>query len=293
MGANFTSRKFYGYTNHAVEAFYKTELADMIEEQGNDSYSGHWGVVNGFQFKNISFDNSNDAYDYISDNNDKWNDGVWAVRVKEPKSIPADERLSKLTIELQSIRDEKNAFFGECLENRRNTRKTATCNKCKSHTKIGLVKKSSKCPNCNASYFYLSQTENKRLPIFAKREKNKLNEIAARKRVLAKIDNKKNVLIKELYDAWSNVDTIKKDIQKTIKNSKFISCSSCGSKYNTSYKYVLDNNNYNCLCCSSKLGISDSKNSKLFKLEQKIASLESEVAQLDNSYWILGSVCSY
>jgi len=80
MGGSYDARTLTGATQKEIEKVWNEMVEDDLHENGH-SYSGSIGMLgSGFDLHGGMFSTENEADDYISENQDKW-DGAMAVRI--------------------------------------------------------------------------------------------------------------------------------------------------------------------------------------------------------------------
>lgn len=272
---------------------------NMIREGGEDIYAGHWGCKeDGIRFVDKVFDTYNEAEEYICNNSSKY-DPIVVVSVKTNSKVSdiksSDTRLNKLNTELENLKKDKKDFIVSCLENRKKTRKTATCKKCGKHSKIENVTYSSQCPHCKNTFFYLSKTEGNRLPILDKRISSKNKEIAARQRALKIDDNSVEKLLKEFNELNSKISKEIREVERKKKETEFCTCKRCKSRVNTSWLWNNDNRQGGLTCpiCRSELIGNDKKNLKIRKLQSQLRNLDKEISKIKGISLVAGGWCRY
>jgi len=298
MGACSLVREIRVYDKEILKSEVNAMTEEMNYEYGNDSYSGHWGAKeSGIDFSSKVVSSYDEAFE-ICCSASKW-DPVVAVQVKEDKksnsTLDKDERYSKLSKELEELKKDKKDFIVGCLDKRKETRKTATCKKCGGHTKIEGISYSSQCPHCKNIFFYLSQTEAKRLPILDKRISSKTKEMEARKRRL-KVDNGSiDKLKKEFNEIKSKISKIEN--QKNYKISGKVTCACCESRINLDFMKnswgfnTNRNGGVDCPVCGVDLINSQSQRNTLKTLKEKLREIDTQISKSENLYWVVGGMC--
>jgi len=181
MGAATLIRTYKGLTRKQVETRVQQDKRQDEMEDGC-SYSGSWGVKSGINFVNRTFKSSDDAYEYIEENNDKW--GPIDVCYFEEKlgTEAQNKRIETQKIKAKKSRQDLNDFYSNTLNKIRNVQsKTKGCKSCCSRFPISTLG-SLNCPNCRKPL--LTDTEVKKVSKInenIKKEKIKLSTLISKK----------------------------------------------------------------------------------------------------------------
>jgi len=278
-----------------VDAIIRQDAA----EHGVDYYSGYWGPKeDGITYLDKVVTSSHDAHVAVCTQSSCATEKLAAVKIKlVPSSLK--EKVSMSTsariifdksAKKESLQKEKNTLVAGYLEDRKSVRNTVTCNKCKSHTKTEDVTVSKKCPKCNATYFFLSQTEKKRIDILIGKISTLSADITKRNK---KEDAKKvkpldvlNAKISKIESLW---DRARMDSRKTLKTSGFTTCKFCSSKINMG-KIENDDKDQCPVCHYSGLQKqnNDDAKSRAFKYKTELIPLLKEWSLMTGIYWVVG-----
>ena len=72
MGASFNYVTFEALPVADLQKQFKAYQDEETEQHGSDHYAGHIGLVNGLRFVDKTFATSNEAYDWVSENQRKY-----------------------------------------------------------------------------------------------------------------------------------------------------------------------------------------------------------------------------
>ena len=83
MGANFQTMILPGgMIRNEVKKRFARGTQECRAEYGHDPYNGTWSTCSGLSFENKTFDSEDDAYEWLMDRAQKWDDAL-CVTVKE------------------------------------------------------------------------------------------------------------------------------------------------------------------------------------------------------------------
>ena len=165
-----------------------------------------------------------------------------------------------------------------------------TCNKCKTHTKTDEVTVSKKCPKCNATNFFLSKTEKKRIDLLISKisalaadiKKREEREVAKQEKPL--LDLKKK--ISKTEKLWHKA---KMSIKTSLKTSGFTTCKSCSSNINMGK--IESEEKDDCPVCG-RWGLQKQSNGVAerneFKYKADLIPLYQKLSAMTGEYWIVG-----
>jgi len=290
MGATDTTRKYNMVPKDVLENMVERDRQDMIDEYGNDAYSGTWGAKEGgVTFISKTATTEDEAWELFTEG--KWGQ-VNAVKIV-PKNFVSkttkDNRLTQLNSELEELNNQKKDMIKKFLSDRQSSRKTVTCIKCKAKTDASIVTVSKTCPKCNKVTFFVSQTEQKKIDTQNKRIKAMKDKIEARKRAL-KIDTKSmDKLQKEMQDLLSKYNVAISKEKAVLKG--FHTCKGCKSRINTDRIWD-DSKKNTCPVCSEQL-TNNSKKYDSWRYMQDIRAISEKITSLTGEYWYVGGMCPY
>jgi rubrerythrin len=147
-------------TTEQVRKHFKEKQQELCYEYGNDGYAGHLGIKPGLSIKSLVFDSEDEAYDYIQENSDKWDDAI-AVRFKAVVKKPSKSGRI-LQERYERLRDEVDNFESDVLrEIKKAKSKNIGCKKCGSSIARKFLKSLS-CPICNSYQQFVTPTNIKK-----------------------------------------------------------------------------------------------------------------------------------
>ena len=196
MGASFN------YYTHEDNPSVK-ELKERFEEEreeagweyGKGGYSGSLYEKSGLTILDKTFENEDEAYNYLEENNCKW-ENAWAVPYKAVVNVDSTKK-AKASQALEKVIGEREKLIKDGVSAIKNTKsKTIGCKNCGSSVNRKYVKNFD-CVVCHHTNAYLT-------PTLSKRIEAKSLKITALKATLNKLNNdtKKEVGVHYIIGGW-------------------------------------------------------------------------------------------
>lgn len=163
MGANFDSLTFKPCSKEELEKQFKTAQNEMCEEYGHDTYAGHIGIASGLRISSRSFKTQNDAYEWVSENAEKWESAV-AVQVGDFTNVfPKTESEKKLAQTFSQLEQSLKNWDKDIITRVKSGKsQQRACSKCASKVTVAYIKTNS-CPVCGNVHFLQTDTDEKKL----------------------------------------------------------------------------------------------------------------------------------
>ena len=163
MGANFDSVTFKPCSKEELKQQFEVVQNEMCAEHGHDTYAGHIGIAAGLTISSKTFKNQNDAYDWVSENAEKWENAV-AVQVGDFSNVfPKTESEKKLAQTFNQL-DQSLKNWDKDIVTRVKSGKSQqrTCQTCASKVSVAYIK-TNYCPVCGNTHFLQTDTDEKKL----------------------------------------------------------------------------------------------------------------------------------
>ena len=161
MGGEYNTRTYEGkLSREQVKKQVSATTEEMNYEDGNGSYSGHWGVKNGgVDFCSTTFNSEYEADTWLCDNNDKWGN-VGACFFEE--KMGTDTQNERIKTQRDKVRALPTMYdFNKSVIDKikGGSAKTKGCKNCGNRVNVEHIHSIS-CPNCGTSW--LTATELKK-----------------------------------------------------------------------------------------------------------------------------------
>lgn len=163
MGANFDSVTFKPCSKEELKKQFESCQNEMCEENGHDTYAGHIGIAAGLTINSKTFKDENAAYDWVSENSQKWGNAI-AVQVGDFSNVfPKTESEKKLMQNFSQLGLSLKNWDADILTRVKNGKsQQRTCQKCSSKVSVSYLK-TNYCPVCGNNQFLKTDTDEKKL----------------------------------------------------------------------------------------------------------------------------------
>lgn len=182
MGANFDSVTFKPCSKEELKKQFESFQHDMCEENGHDTYAGHIGIAAGLTISSKTFKDENAAYDWISENSQKWENAV-AVQVGDFTHVfPKTESEKKLFENFKQLELSLTNWDKDIITRVKSGKsQQRACSKCASKVSVAYLKTNS-CPVCGNVHFLQTDTDDKKLATLKTKFKDIQTKVNAAKK---------------------------------------------------------------------------------------------------------------
>lgn len=182
MGACFDSVQFSASSNTELQRKFKDHQESMCGEQGQDSYAGHIGIVNGLSITSQVFKTHTLAEEWLENNTQKW-ESAKAVKVGDfGKVFPVTMSEKKMNDTFSALKEEINNWDSSIIK-RVKAGKSAQkgCDKCGSKISIKHIS-TANCPVCGDHKFLKTETDDKKFAAMRVKLKDMETKISVAKK---------------------------------------------------------------------------------------------------------------